>query len=293
MDFRGEYIELLKRCLLDVVGHEIYRTKPRDRTLPDVLIEPQRRYDGRDWPFNALTMSGMRRLDNVQFCVEDVIAKGVRGDFIEAGVWRGGVSIFMRALLRVHGVRDRKVFLADSFAGLPPPNPDYPLDAGSNAHEQPLLAVPLERVKRNFSTYDLLDDQVEFLEGWFSDTLPGVRDRTWSVVRLDGDLYQSTMVSLENLYPGLSRGGYLIVDDYGTVEACRAAVTDFRDRLGIEAPIRDIDGTGVFWQKAAGEPDAADRLLASWLPASEAVDRPVLGGGVDPAAPILAERREG
>jgi O-methyltransferase len=250
MDFRAAYLELLKRGLLDLLGHEVYRTKPGNRELPDVLVDRRRRLRGRDWPFNAVTMSGLYRLENVQACVEDVIAKGVPGDLIETGVWRGGTAIFMRALLRAHDVTDRSVWLADSFAGLPAPNPDYPADAGSDAHEQPLLAVPLERVRRNFAKYDLLDDQVKFLEGWFSDTLPTLRDRTWSVVRLDGDLYESTIVALDNLYAGLSPGGYLIVDDYGTVAACRQAVEDFRARHAITEELHDIDGTGVFWQKS-------------------------------------------
>src|SRR5687767_4713413 len=104
MDHCAAYLELLKRSLLDLLGHEIYRTKPGNRELPDVLVDRRRRLNGRDWPFNALTMSGLYRLENVQACVEDVIAKGVPGDLIETGVWRGGTAIFMRPLLRVHDV---------------------------------------------------------------------------------------------------------------------------------------------------------------------------------------------
>jgi O-methyltransferase/8-demethyl-8-(2,3-dimethoxy-alpha-L-rhamnosyl)tetracenomycin-C 4'-O-methyltransferase len=76
-----------------------------------------------------------------------------------------------------------------------------------------------------------------------------VKERTWSVVRLDGDLYESTMDALTNLYPGLSVGGFLIVDDYGH-GPCRQAVTDFRDAHGIDEPIEPIDWLGAFWRRA-------------------------------------------
>ena len=213
------------------------------------MKHPERRFEGLDWPFNALTMVGLKRLENLQECVEGVIADGVPGDLIETGVWRGGAGILMRALLHVHGVTDRRVWLADSFAGLPPPSPDYPADAGLKFHEEDHLAVSLDKVKENFAKYGMLDEQVCFLEGWFSDTLPTVRDRTWSIVRLDGDMYESTIVALENLYPGLSPGGFLIVDDYGKVAQCRQAVDDYRAEHGIEAERHDIDGAGMYWRK--------------------------------------------
>jgi hypothetical protein len=208
------------------------------------------RADGRDWPQYAQTMVGLKRLANVRDCVERVIADGVPGDLIETGVWRGGVVILMRAILDAYDDRERIVFAADSFRGVPPPNNDaYPSDAGSRLHTAKALAVPREDVERNFDLYGLLDDRVRFLEGWFKDTLPAMKGRTWSVIRLDGDLYESTMDALTNLYPGLSVGGFLIVDDYGH-EPCRQAVTDFRDANGVDEPIEPIDWLGAFWRRA-------------------------------------------
>jgi O-methyltransferase len=72
----------------------------------------------------------------------------------------------------------------------------------------------------------------------------------WSVVRLDGDLYESTMDGLANLYPGLSPGGFLIVDDYGGLAPCRAAVDDYRRDNRIAEEIVEIDWAGVYWRKA-------------------------------------------
>jgi O-methyltransferase len=208
------------------------------------------REEGKDWPLFAQTMVGMKRLDNLRHCVETVIADDIPGDLIETGVWRGGSSIFMRGVLRAHGVTDRKVVACDSFEGLPRPDAAlYPADAGAHWHIGDHLAVSLDEVQDNFRRYDLLDDQVEFLKGWFRDTLPGVRDRTWAIARLDGDMYESTMDALNNLYDGLSPGGFLIVDDYA-IEACRQAVDDFRGARGIEEQIEKIDWTGVYWRRS-------------------------------------------
>ena len=124
-------------------------------------FDPSRRKEGRDWPPTAHTMIGITGLDNLQTCIEDVLAKGVPGDCIETGVWRGGASIFMRAVLKAHGVTDRRVWVADSFEGLPPPNPvKYPQDRGVDLSKEPELAIPLEEVKANFERYGLLDEIV-------------------------------------------------------------------------------------------------------------------------------------
>jgi len=206
--------------------------------------------EGRIWPIVAHTMIGLKRLDNLQFCVDEAITNGVRGDLIETGVWRGGAAIFMRAMLKAYGVTDRCVWVADSFEGLPPPDGGkYPPDAGDRLHEATELAVSLEEVKANFERYGLLDNQVRFLKGWFRDTLPAAPIERLAVLRLDGDMYQSTMDALVNLYPKLSEGGYVIVDDYGAIPACRQAVHDYRSANGITGEIRDIDWTGIFWQK--------------------------------------------
>jgi hypothetical protein len=206
------------------------------------------------------TMIGFSPIDDLRVCIEDVLAKGVPGDFLEAGVWRGGAAIFMRGVLKAHGVTDRTVWCADSFAGLPPPNPDkFPLDWGIDLSGVKELAVSLPRVRLNFARYGLLDDQVRFLKGYFADTMPNAPIDRVAILRLDGDLYESTWQVLENLYPKLSVGGYVIIDDYGGVqEGCRAAVHDYRRLHGISDPIQVSDIQVVFWQRSAAGPMAYD-----------------------------------
>lgn len=238
----------------NVLGRVLF-TLMRTRHIVPVRIGPRAsrmRLEGIDWPVFAQTMVGRARIDNLQCCVEDVIRRKVPGHLIETGVWRGGASIFMRGILKAHGVTDRLVWVCDSFEGLPSPDPRYPADAGATWHSFPPLAVSLEEVRANFARYGLLDDNVRFVKGWFEETLPDLHEHRWAVIRLDGDMYQSTMDALIHLYPRLSPGGYVVVDDY-SVDACRTAVQDYRAEHGVREPIKRIDWTGVYWQREAPE----------------------------------------
>jgi O-methyltransferase/8-demethyl-8-(2,3-dimethoxy-alpha-L-rhamnosyl)tetracenomycin-C 4'-O-methyltransferase len=238
------YLDLIERCLLNTIYED-----PAQDPWSEPAFDADKRARGLDWPSVAHTMIGQMRMDNLRHAVEQVLRDGVPGDLIETGVWRGGACIFMRALLRAYGVTDRKVFVADSFQGLPPPDPErYPADRDDAHHTYRALAVSLNEVRANFERYGLLDEQVVFLEGWFSDSLPAAPIERLSVLRLDGDMYGSTMDSLTNLYAKVSSGGFVIVDDYA-LEGCRQAVTDFRTDRGIDDPVCDIDGVGSYWRK--------------------------------------------
>lgn len=205
---------------------------------------------GKDWPSEAETMIGVERLENLHACLEEVIRNKIPGDLIETGVWRGGATIFMRGALKAYGIADKTVWVADSFQGLPKPDAEkYPADRGDKHWTHPELTVGVDEVRANFARYGLLDDQVKFLVGWFRDTLPTAPIRELALIRLDGDMYESTMDGLRNLYPKLAIGGYIIIDDYGCVKACKQAVADFRAEQGIEEPIRTIDWTGVYWKR--------------------------------------------
>lgn len=217
-----------------------------------VQSNPADRAEGRDWPADAETMIGLRRLDNLQDCVVDVLERDIPGDLIETGVWRGGATIFMRAVLKAYGDTTRSVWAADSFAGLPRPDAQsYPADRGQKYWRSRVLRVSVDEVKSNFERYGLLDDRVRFLSGWFRDTLPRAPIERLSLLRLDGDLYESTIVALRALYPKVSVGGYVIVDDWGAFPGCRAAVEEFRAENGVTDTLRTIDWSGVFWRRSA------------------------------------------
>jgi len=240
-----QYVDLLIRC----VANTIYKDPPVS-TWGDREFDAEKRATGRDWPSRAHTMIGAARLRNLADLVQRALNDRIPGDFIETGVWRGGACILIRGLLAAYGDPTRRVFVADSFTGLPPPNRDlYPLDDGMTLHFRRELAISREQVRSNFDAYGLLDERVIFIEGLFRDTLPELRDERFAVLRLDGDMYESTMDSLTNLYDSLSIGGFVIIDDYGAIEACRSAVHDFRDYRRITEAIVEIDWTGVWWRK--------------------------------------------
>jgi hypothetical protein len=211
--------------------------------------DPELRAIGLDWPNKALTMIGTTRMRNLRLLIERVLEENVPGDLLEAGVWRGGASIYMRGILAAHHVDTRMVWVADSFAGLPRPEPDaYPADQDDPHHMFKELVVPLEQVRANFARYGLLDIQVSFLQGWFADTLPSAPIERLAVLRMDGDMYSSTIQTLDALYTKVAPGGYVIVDDYN-LPGCRKAITDFRDRWSITEEIEPVDGSAVYWRK--------------------------------------------
>jgi hypothetical protein len=240
---QDRYLTLLQDCLTG----SIYEDPPIKVQGGEVFDQQLREY-GWDWPTMAHTMIGKKRLANVRSLVESVIGNNVPGDLVETGVWRGGACILMRAVLNVYCVKDRYVWLADSFEGLPPPDEDrYPADKGDIFHTYPELSISLDQVKRNFEKYGLLDEQVKFLRGWFKDTLPTAPIEKIALLRLDGDMYESTMDALSALYERISIGGYVIVDDYHVVEGCKKAVHDFLSTQKQTPDIQEIDGVGVYW----------------------------------------------
>lgn len=262
------YLDLLKKTLTRTISPDLYAEIPANTSTPMKAVR-YRAYAGLLKMLRPLnlslvhtvrptgeTMVGMELMDHLHRCLDTIVRERVPGDLIETGVWRGGVTIFMRAFLRVHG-DPRRVWLADSFEGLPKPNTtDYPQDRGDALWSQSYLAVSMDQVKANFRKYNLLDDQVRFLKGFFSDTLPTAPIESLALMRLDGDMYESTIVALRSLYPKLSPGGFVIVDDYGMIPACDQAVHDFRREAGITEPLQTIalirgNPLGACWQKQA------------------------------------------
>lgn len=200
---RQLYLDLLKRCLLGMIYEDPPTSAPAIGGYATTLYISKFRETGRDVPSQAHSMIGLRRMNNLQSCVEQVLADGVPGDLIETGVWRGGAAIFMRGVLKAYAVTDRMVWVADSFAGLPVADVEaHPLDAFW-APSAGGAAVDLETVRANFARYNLLDGQVQFLQGWFKDTLPTVPVTQLAVLRLDCDLYASTADALPIYTPNL------------------------------------------------------------------------------------------
>lgn len=267
MELPELYLETLKKSLLkwSEIGQNQWKPSKKgpamwiqplisivssnsEKICKPTQITAAQKMDGKDWQTSALTMIGLKRLNNIHFCIREILKYQIPGDFIETGVWRGGATIFMRGALEAYGDKSRLVWVADSFEGLPKRVPKNTKEIQVDIDPKNLLAVSLDEVKYNFSQFNLLDDRVKFLKGWFKDTLPVAPISQLSLLRLDGDHYESTMDALENLYPKLSPGGFIIIDDF-SLEACRNAVNEYREKHGITESINKIDWTGVYWQK--------------------------------------------
>jgi hypothetical protein len=237
------YLELMKKSLLGFIEQDDSLVRGGRKRVP---FDEHSRTNGVDWPSKALSMIGLKRMNSLQECIEKVISENIEGDFIETGVWRGGACIFMQAVLKAYqqdNVRD--VYVADSFEGLPKPILEDDLDLSN----YDVLAVSLDEVKNNFRRYDLLDDNVKFIKGYFEDTMSSLKGK-WSILRLDGDMYSSTKVVLDNLYQDLSIGGFVIIDDYNCFKQCKSAVNDFRKEHNItEKLIKINDRKSAYWRK--------------------------------------------
>lgn len=261
-----QYLELLRKCLTRDFPESGYAEIPRNtrtafkatryaayaavqrglRPFNLALVQTNR--------YNGETMMGMGALLNLHQCLLDVMRAGVPGDFVETGVWRGGGTIYMRGFLEAYPGQDRRVWVCDSFEGLPKPKAEYAADRGSQLWSSEYLAVSEDAVRRNFAAYGLLDERVQFLKGFFSDTMPRAPIEQIAVLRLDGDLYESTIVVLQHLYPRISTGGFVIVDDYGMIPGCNQAVEDYRAAHGIAEPLQIIGHVrgsplGAYWRK--------------------------------------------
>jgi O-methyltransferase len=237
------YLNLLEAALTGMIIED----KPFDYWSGGEF-DPNSRLLGRDWPSLSFSMIGSVRMRNLRYACETVVFDGVEGDFIETGVWRGGACIMMRGILDAYGDPERRVFVADSFSGLPEADPDnFPADRGDVHHTISQLRVSRGDVEDNFRRFGLLDERVVFLEGWFKDTLPDAPIDQLAVLRLDGDMYESTIEALDALYHKVSYGGFVIVDDY-FLQPCAQAITDFRERYGITSPILPIDEWGTYWR---------------------------------------------
>ena len=247
--------ELSRDLYLDLLEESLIGTIIRDESIAPWHegYDQARRELGRDWPKFAFTMIGKARMRNLRELTETILEEAVPGDLLEAGVWRGGACIYMRGILKARGITDRAVWVADSFAGLPPPNAKkYPADKDDAHHRVAALAISLEEVRDNFSRFGLLDEQVRFLKGWFKDTLPPAPVNRLALLRLDGDMYESTIQTLDAMYWRLSPRGFIIIDDY-VLSACKKAVDDFRSRHRITAKLEMVDGAAVYWRKQPSE----------------------------------------
>ncbi len=204
------------------------------------------------------TVTSPARCKHLWDICNQILNENVEGSFVECGVWKGGSAAIMGLVLKRAGA-NRTLHLFDSFEGLPEPTSDDGARAAEISGGRSSGALKsvgqcrseLPEVKEFlFSHFDLDPQTTAFHAGWFQETVPDLAGKMGpiAILRLDGDWYESTRVCLNYLYPLISPGGIIILDDYNAWEGCAKAANEFRSQLSITAPIEKIDNEAIFWR---------------------------------------------
>lgn len=220
---------------------------PAARPLATLPNETElRRFIEQVRPYTMVTDASLLELAR-QVCA--VLMLGLPGHFVECGVWRGGAAFLIAEVLRAAGVQDRKIFLCDSFAGLPPPQEldgaaalAYAADPDSPSYHDNCAAALAE--VQNSATQLGLSAWTEFVEGWFDQSLPlkRVRFGPIALLRIDADWYSSVRCCLENLYDQVVDGGFVVFDDYFTYDGCALAVHEFLGQRRLAHRLESLAG---------------------------------------------------
>ncbi len=206
------------------------------------------------------TMTGKYALFALRRAVQYVAASGIPGDVVECGVWRGGSMMAVARTLVELGDTSRTLHLFDTFEGMPPPTDADRSAAGEAAAdllrqgEKGTSTVwaysPLDEVKRNVALAGYPADRLTFVQGKVEDTLPAAAPDRIALLRLDTDWYESTRHELVHLWPRLSVGGVLIIDDYGYWQGARRAVDEFVAERQLKLLLNRVDHTAVLGVKS-------------------------------------------
>jgi hypothetical protein len=219
--------------------------------------------DNRIENISQVAYSFKQTLYNSYDSVTRVISTKIEGDLVECGVAAGSqIACFQLALMDTNEVDKRKIWAFDSFEGIPlaGEKDDQQPGIGDIQHDTNLplserlvssgiTCHSLESVLNNFKGWNLPLSNIKFVKGWFQNTIEEYSKQIdkISVLRLDGDLYESTYICLEHLYPKISKGGVLIIDDYA-LTGCRLAVEEYFKDNGKKLPtFESVDNHGVVY----------------------------------------------
>lgn len=188
------------------------------------------------------TVVGTERMGVLFTSVLQANRQGVPGDIVECGVLNGGSA----AVLASHMGPNRKIWLYDSFMGLPD---TVPQDGDKAKREVGTAIGSIERVQEVMAKVGVSNDRYIIRPGWFKDTFELPKPDIVAVLHLDADWYESTLLGLETFYNRVPDGGWIVLDDFGYWEGCRKAFYEFCRRTGIEPLVERGDCSQLHWQK--------------------------------------------
>lgn len=206
------------------------------------------------------TMTSAQRLGALCDAITYIEDRRIAGDIVECGVWRGGSSMAIALTLLGRGSTDRALYLYDTYEGMSEPT-DYDREIATDASAADMLATSskdsgvwayagLDEVKRNLASTGYPADKLNFVRGKVEDTIPGIIPGSIALLRLDTDWYESTRHELQYLFPLLSDGGVLIIDDYGHWDGARRAVDEYFAQTGRPLLLYRVDYSGRMAIKA-------------------------------------------
>ena len=250
-------LEFLKYVIIGRVGNATLVNNwvengsfPEESVIREIMARPmdEHRLEGLDWPEDAVTMIGLKRMNNLHEMLDYVRQNNIEGDLMETGVWKGGATIFMKLYCDMYSM-DKKVFVCDSFAGLPKPSGKFIQDHGDTHYIETKLAISLEQVQNHFKIFKCLDEKVIFIKGFFGETLPNNElVQNLAILRMDGDMYESTYDVFYSCYDKLVDKGVCIIDDF-CLKGARDCTHDFRQSRNIQDTLVTVDRCGVYWIK--------------------------------------------
>jgi O-methyltransferase len=226
-------------------------------TLPDVPEADLAIYRA----VEPYTMTSPERIYALIQAVQYLAENEIPGAMVECGVWKGGSMMAAALTLLRLGKRDRDLYLFDTFEGMPQPGArDVAYDGRSaaidfdrtrtSADSSDWCNAPMQAVREALQSTGYPESRIHLVKGKVEDTIPGAAPAVIALLRLDTDWYESTRHELEHLFPRLSEGGVIIIDDYGHWQGARQATDEYLARTRVRLLLNRIDYTARIGVKA-------------------------------------------
>lgn len=244
-------LSYLIKKIVRTFGLEISRRQTEERFSPDADPDFVRTYK----KVRPFTMTSPERILSLCEAVKYVHDKKIEGDIVECGVWKGGSMMAVAETLLRAGDTSRDLYLFDTFEGMPPPTENdvdiVGVTAGSlldrsdsERDESVWCRATLDVVHKVLGSTGYPNGKIHFIKGMVEQTIPHSAPDRIALLRLDTDWYESTKHEMEYLFPRLSKGGVLIIDDYGHWQGARKAVDEYLEKNDVTILLNRIDYTG-------------------------------------------------